>query len=437
MTAGRHTRSRLAPALLAATAIAILTGLLTSAGPAAAAFPGGNGKIAYVCGPHGADICVMNEDGSGQTQLTSEGTNVEPAWSPDGSRIAFMSWRDGNWQIYVMNEDGSDQTRLTNDAAQDRWPAWSPDGMRITFTRTTGTAVDIWVMNADGSGETQLTSDGSSGGQAWSPDGSRIAFTSSRDGHDEIWVMNQDGSGQKDLTNNGSDNDAPNWSPDGQKIVFWGFASGDGIYVMNADGSDQTELIGGNVGKAVWSPDGTKIAFERVGVPFDDHVSAEIEGMNADGSGVTDLTNNPTYDDRMPDWQPLTATPGPFSDLALRIAGPRRIGPGDPITYTIRVRNTGPAAAEDVVVSDPLPAGTSFVRALSRHGSCTPPDLASGGAALTCSLGSMGDGSTRTIILVFRAPDADTTIVNTASVTSSTTDPNLHDNTATLETKVR
>ena len=159
--------------------------------------------------------------------------------------------------------------------------------------------------------------------------------------------------------------------------------------------------------------------------------------MNADGSGVTDLTNNPTYDDRMPDWQPLTATPGPFSDLALRIAGPRRIGPGDPITYTIRVRNTGPAAAEDVVVSDPLPAGTSFVRALSRHGSCTPPDLASGGAALTCSLGSMGDGSTRTIILVFRAPDADTTIVNTASVTSSTTDPNLHDNTATLETKVR
>jgi uncharacterized repeat protein (TIGR01451 family) len=119
------------------------------------------------------------------------------------------------------------------------------------------------------------------------------------------------------------------------------------------------------------------------------------------------------------------------------MAGPRHIGPGDPITYTIRVRNTGAAAAEDVVVSDPLPAGTSFVRALSRHGSCTPPDPASGGAALTCSLGSMGDGSTRTIILVCRAPDADTTIVNTASVTSSTTDPNLHDNTATLETKVR
>jgi len=433
MRTGRRIHPRLALALLAAAAIAALAGSL-SADRAAAAFPGGNGKIAYNCGAAPGDICVMNEDGSGQTQLTSEHVNVEPAWSPDGSRIAFMSWRDGNEQIYAMDEDGSGQTRLTTDAVDDRSPAWSPDGTRIAFTKITGNAFDIWVMNADGSGGTQLTFDGSSGGAAWSPDGSRIAFTSGRDATTEIWVMNADGSGQTDLTNNGSDNDSPNWSPDGKKIAYRGFAAGQGIYVMNADGSDQTQLIGGNVDKPVWSPDGTKIAFDHLGVPIDDVLSAEIEDMNADGSGVTDLTHNAASNDVSPDWQPLTATPGPFSDLALRMAGPRHIGPGDPITYAIRVRNRGPADAENVVVTDPLPPGTSFVRAQVGHGSCQAPDPASG--TLSCSLGSMGDGSVRTIIVVCRATGTESAVANTANVAASTPDPNLHDNSGTITTRI-
>jgi uncharacterized repeat protein (TIGR01451 family) len=118
------------------------------------------------------------------------------------------------------------------------------------------------------------------------------------------------------------------------------------------------------------------------------------------------------------------------------MAGPRRIGPGDPITYVIRVRNPGPAEAADVVVTDPIPAGTTFVRASTRRGSCSAPGPAS--AALTCSLGSMGDGSVRTIIVVCRAARAGaTTIANTATVAGDAPDPDLHDNSATVHTQVR
>jgi TolB protein len=418
------------PALvpLAAAVVAILAGSLAGARPAAAAFLGGNGSIAYECGSAANDICVMSEDGSGQTQLTSGGLNLQPAWSPDGSRIAFERLIGGHLQVFVMDDGGSNQTRLTNDATDDRDPAWSPDGTKIAFTRQTfdGTFFheDVWTMNADGSGQTQLTFDGNSGTPAWSPDGEKIAFSGGG-----VYLMNPDGS---DLTQLNVSGAAPNWSPDGQRIVF---DCSPAICVMNADGSGQTVLFTGNVGSAAWSPDGTKIAFTLVGVWAGDVVSAEIEVMNPDGSDVTDLTNSPASNDLNPDWQPLTATPGPFSNLRLRMAGPRRIGPGDPITYVVRVRNEGPGRAERVVVSDMIPAGTSFVRAFTSHGSCSTPDPAS--ATLSCSLGSMGDGSHATIIVVCRATGADTTIANAADVSSRTPDPSLTDNSATIVTRVR
>ena len=112
-------------------------------------------------GPDGAsplDIYVMNADGSGTRRLThNAGYNAEPAWSPDGRKIAFRGTRDGNREIYVMNADGSNQRNLTRNPAKDVRPSWSPDGRRIAFVSDRDGRLEAHVMNADGSGQRSLT----------------------------------------------------------------------------------------------------------------------------------------------------------------------------------------------------------------------------------------------------------------------------------------
>ncbi len=125
---------------------------------------------------------------------TSEANDRSPAWSPDGTRIAFAFNRDGRYyrSIYVMNADGSGVERLTNNSAHDVGPAWFPDGARIAFASDRdGNGSDIYVMDADGSGVKRLTNNSAyDWDPAWSPDGARIAFASDRDGNwADIYVM--------------------------------------------------------------------------------------------------------------------------------------------------------------------------------------------------------------------------------------------------------
>ena len=153
------------------------------------------------------------------TNLTANslGGDEYPAWSPDGTKIAFHSYRDGNWEIYVMNTDGSGQTRLTNNPGEDTHPAWSPDGGRLIFNSATIGYTDIYVINADGTGLSPLTNDPAPEyDPAWSPDGSMIAFTRAIDSDPRrahIYLMQADGSRQKQVTNTPASDWNPVWQP--------------------------------------------------------------------------------------------------------------------------------------------------------------------------------------------------------------------------------
>ena len=117
-------------------------------------------RIAFVSTRDGNDeIYAMNPDGSSVTRLTNHpARDWQPVWSPDGRRIAFVSLRDGNGEIYAMNADGSELTRLTNHDVHDSQPVWSPDGRRIAFSSPRGHAhSSIFVMNSDGTEMTPLS----------------------------------------------------------------------------------------------------------------------------------------------------------------------------------------------------------------------------------------------------------------------------------------
>ncbi len=268
-------------------------------------------RIAFVSNRDGNfEIYVMNADGSGQTRLTnSPNADQAPRWSPDGTKVAFESSRDGNLEIYAMKADGSGQTRLTNEAAIDANPNWSPDGQRIAFYSSRGGNTDIYVMNRDGTGQTRLTSNVAiDADPSWSPDGQQIAFQSNRDGNLEIYTMRADGSGLMRLTTNSAVDGFPTWSRDGTRIAFTSERDGDqNVYVMNADGTGQTRLTDNAAPDAAprWSPDGTQIAFTS----FRDG-GYDVYVMRADGSGQTRLTTDGAFD-ADPDWGPAAPSPPP------------------------------------------------------------------------------------------------------------------------------
>ncbi len=258
------------------------------------------------------EIWVMNADGTDAHPLTTaNGRDIEPAWSPDGTRIAFASARDDerNLQLYIMDADGSHQHRLFPEVQPwDNWtPAWAPDGHTLAFQTNRNVrqnGFDIYVANVDGTGEHPLfDGKGNQYHPAWSPDGQYIAFVNDVEGNADIWVANADGSNAHAITNTYWDEAYPRWSPDGQWILFqsnrdtfWR------LYLMRPDGSDvkmiSPALLGNDV-MGTWSPDGKFIAFSSNRANHD----WEIYIMSLDGQGVQRLTFNfPEIMDRYPAW---------------------------------------------------------------------------------------------------------------------------------------
>lgn len=205
-----------------------------------------------------------------------------PAWSPDGTKIAFHSTDKQGWAIYVMNSDGSEQTILTRSKWGGRDPAWSPGSTKIAYS-------GIYIMNSDGSNQTKLTNGYY---PVWSPDGHKIAFSYDPTGDQEIYTINVDGSNQVNLTQNPARDTEPTWSPDGTKIAFVSDRDGNmEIYIMNADGSNPMKITSSASAYAAnypaWSPDGSKIAFGRATRSW---LWSDIYVINADGTNLTNLT---------------------------------------------------------------------------------------------------------------------------------------------------
>jgi len=141
---------------------------------------------------------------AGLTKLTPATDTIsasDPAFSPDGSRVAYVSLKDGNPEIYVMSADGTGATRLTTDPQADGHPAFTADGQTVLFhsARTAGKQ-QIWAVNVDGTGLQQLTRDSVNSAPTISPDGQTIAYVSSRNKDIDIWLMNRDGTNQRQFT---------------------------------------------------------------------------------------------------------------------------------------------------------------------------------------------------------------------------------------------
>jgi len=198
-----------------------------------------------------SDIWIAEANGGSLRQLTTNARNdTRPAFSNTGTKIAFASDRNstaGTSDLFVMDANGANQVAITNTPTIDEnYPAWSPDGSSIAFSR----GGDIYKISPSGANLTRLTSSAVNAFEPdWSPSGSQIVFRQGISGDDELWKVNAAGSGLTQLTDNGSEvEEHPVWSPQGDKIAFIRGAFKDAeVYTMNADGSGVTRITNNTV----------------------------------------------------------------------------------------------------------------------------------------------------------------------------------------------
>ena len=315
--------------LAAALGLALAAGLASCGGASATAtcgmsrvlpHPEIGGEVLYYCSdwPQVNGGIYLLEVTTGLVRaLTSDlAWNLDGAWSPDGSRIAFQSTRDGRDDIFVMDYGGGGSHRLTDGRGFNEYPSWSPDGRWIVFNSTrdgvadsagTGYYRDLYIMHPDGSEIHRLTSHfGTFNFAAWNPNGHTLAFESDRGGTWDVYTMGIDGSGLEQVTHEKGGGSAgfPRWSPDGKRVVFGASISGEpgSIYWLAVgDGEPHRVTFGAPGlqwdGYPDWSSDGNWIVFERNGN------DAQLYAVRPDGSDLTQLTDGRGFK-ALPRWRP-------------------------------------------------------------------------------------------------------------------------------------
>jgi Tol biopolymer transport system component len=209
----------------------------------------------------GGNIWLIRPDGSEEHKLTLRG--FSPAWSPDGTQIAFYSDRAGQpteWDIFVMNADGSNITQITNDPALEGNPSWSPDGLALTYWHWSGDISDPF----------------------------------------QVYVSTLDGQPPVNISNNPADEEPLAWSPDGRSILVRSDRDLPnppvGLYLIDPDGSTARLIsLPFLPGDATWKPDGSRIVVEEA---EGDH---DLWSLNPDGTDLVNLTKHPALD-RFPAW---------------------------------------------------------------------------------------------------------------------------------------
>jgi hypothetical protein len=317
--------------------------ILCAAGVSTASAAGGHILFAAYSGGQ-SSIGVIDADGSNQKPIlaSSTGQLSNPAWSPDGTQVAYVNTASGGYRIWVADADGS-KAMAVSSGGQDFWPSWSPDGKSIVFDSSRSGSYQLWVVGADGSNEHQLTSSGMDKIQpSWGPSDA-IAFAGVNPdgaGAADIFVLSADRQQLTRLTHDAARAESlqPSWSPDGTKVAFTSSRDGHAhqIWLVDGDGANARQLTSsvGTKQSPTWSSDGAQLAYSTVTYPQSDPgtvpspdspgPTTAVYRINFDGTAETGVTD-PSLGASMPAWHgpaaPIGSGGGTSSELPAVVTG--------------------------------------------------------------------------------------------------------------------